>query len=607
MMGPIRALFDAGTAAGVPDAELLERFLAGPAEAAEVAFAALVERHGPMVLRVCRSVLGEPHDAEDAFQATFLVLARRAGSIRKQASLASWLHGAAARTAGCARAAAARRRRHERAAAGMLKLAVLSEPTDDLAGVLHEELDRLPERLRAPILLCHLEGLSHEQAAEALAWPVGTVRSRLSRGRERLRGRLIRRGVAPAIAAIWAADEAARAAVPPALAAATVRAAVSSATAWKTAGMVPPSVSVLVEGALNAMFLTRIKLAAIACVGLAVGGIALARTSAQGPGRGPRPAAVAATATPTAPEDMDPFPRYAPPAAAAAARADDDALETDAEVRRRIDIELLEQEVAILRNHVKDTMRYKFQYRRNADSTEAKQAVEAYDEARKSYEAKSLALAAARREMAEARNRRGDAPKAADSMANPGAPRGPKAEAPGAQAPAPRIGSIDMKAALDRYEKLRMTSEELRSAADGRKADLLKLQAAARGEAEHLAKLVPGTEDFKVHEARATQLKSMFEAEREAAGREFAEREARSMASFLDEVERAVAAVARAKGLNYVLRVSSGPANAANPADVQEAVKRSVLYADPANDLTQEVIRELNRRYKEESAKPAAK
>ncbi|WP_250847254.1 RNA polymerase sigma factor [Aquisphaera insulae] len=153
IVGPIRTLFEAGSAIGVTDGGLLERFRAGPREAAEHAFAALVERHGPMVLRVCRSVLNEPHDAEDAFQATFLLLARRAGSIRKRGSLASWLHGAAARTAGCARAAAARRRRHERAAAERTELEIAHEPPDDTAALLQEELDRLPERLRAPILL----------------------------------------------------------------------------------------------------------------------------------------------------------------------------------------------------------------------------------------------------------------------------------------------------------------------------------------------------------------------------------------------------------------------------------------------------------------------
>ncbi len=172
----LSALFKVGTFGGLRDAELMERFTSGTREAAELAFAAIVERHGPMVLRVCQSVLHEPHDAHDAFQATFLVLVRKAGAIRNRDSLASWLHGTACRIADCARVANARRRRHELRAAEGAMTSANDGHHDDLVLVLHEELERLPEKYRAAIVLCHLEGLTHDQAAQQLRWlwvPIG--------------------------------------------------------------------------------------------------------------------------------------------------------------------------------------------------------------------------------------------------------------------------------------------------------------------------------------------------------------------------------------------------------------------------------------------------
>ncbi|SIO32565.1 RNA polymerase sigma factor, sigma-70 family [Singulisphaera sp. GP187] len=183
----ILARFDAGTVGGLADGQLLERFAMRDGEAAELAFAALVGRHGPMVLRVCRGVLRDGHDAEDAFQATFLVLARKAGSIRQRDSLAPWLHGVAYHIASTARSAAARRRSHE-IRAGQVRPQAAAEPTpDDLETVVHEELARLPGSYRAAVVLCCLEGLTQQQAAQHLGWPLGTVQSRLARGRERLR------------------------------------------------------------------------------------------------------------------------------------------------------------------------------------------------------------------------------------------------------------------------------------------------------------------------------------------------------------------------------------------------------------------------------------
>jgi RNA polymerase sigma factor (sigma-70 family) len=188
-------LFTEGTLAGLSDGQLLERFAV---RGDDEAFAAIVARHGAMVLSVCRSTLG-PRDAssaEDAFQATFLVLVRRTGSFRLHGSLAGWLYRVARRVARQSRVEAARRRTRERAAAGNREVG----PTHDtergeLYRLVHQELALLPERYRMPILLCDLHGLTREQAAEAIGCPPGTVAGRLARGRERLRDRLSRRGV----------------------------------------------------------------------------------------------------------------------------------------------------------------------------------------------------------------------------------------------------------------------------------------------------------------------------------------------------------------------------------------------------------------------------
>jgi RNA polymerase sigma factor (sigma-70 family) len=191
-----------GSIGGLTDAELLGLFATG-GEAAELAFATLVARHGAMVLRVCWSILTDEHDAQDALQATFLVLVRRAGSVRNRESIASWLHGVALRVASCSRVSAARRRVHERRFAELATEEFHREDNDpDLSPVLHEELDRLPERFRSVITLCYLEGLACEAAAARLGLPVGTVKSRLARGRDRLRSRLTRRGLAPSAAAL---------------------------------------------------------------------------------------------------------------------------------------------------------------------------------------------------------------------------------------------------------------------------------------------------------------------------------------------------------------------------------------------------------------------
>jgi len=220
-------------------------------EAGELAFTVLVERHGPMVLRVCRALLRDEHEAEDAFQATFLVLARRCSSLRVGESLGPWLYGVARRVASCARTAAARRRRHERKAAEFAPPRQAGDERDvDLERSLHEEIGRLPERYRVPVVLCLLEGHTHEQAARDLGWPVGTVKSRLANGRERLRYRLIRRGLAPgaALSGAMLAARSSRAAIPASLVEATTQAVIRFATGHAAAGAVPASVASLAAG-----------------------------------------------------------------------------------------------------------------------------------------------------------------------------------------------------------------------------------------------------------------------------------------------------------------------------------------------------------------------
>lgn len=192
-------------AAGPADRELLRRYVAGD----EPAFAALVGRHGPMVLRVCRRLLRHEQDAEDAFQATFLVLARRAGAVRRGEAVASWLHGVAHRVALRARRDAIRRRAHELATPPAPPTASRADWAE-VQAALDDAVGRLPERYRAPFVLCHLEGRSRAEAAAELGVAEGTVWSRLSEARRRLRDRLARRGIElPALLAAVALTDAA--------------------------------------------------------------------------------------------------------------------------------------------------------------------------------------------------------------------------------------------------------------------------------------------------------------------------------------------------------------------------------------------------------------
>jgi RNA polymerase sigma factor (sigma-70 family) len=190
------------------DEDLLEQFLNGDPYGSQEAFRSLVVRHGPMVLGTCRHVLTEHHDAEDAFQATFLVLARKGATIRNRRVLAGWLHEVAHRIAVKTRASAARRRNIERQSAAMSPPAIELGTQDQAAAwnelrpVLHDEVERLPERYRVPVILSYLEGKTNEEVAELLRWPVGTVKGRLSRARDLLRSRLMRRGLSLSAALI---------------------------------------------------------------------------------------------------------------------------------------------------------------------------------------------------------------------------------------------------------------------------------------------------------------------------------------------------------------------------------------------------------------------
>jgi RNA polymerase sigma factor (sigma-70 family) len=240
----------ASPAESASDAQLLARFTAGHDPGA---FAGLVARHGPMVLGVCRSVLHNWHDAEDAFQATFLVLARKASSICKAESLASWLYGVAYRAAVRARAGDVRRRAREQRTTEMSSPDPLLDMTvREVRQVLHEELHQLPEKYRAPLVLCYLEGLSQDEAARQLGWSTGATRGRLDRGREQLRKRLARRGLA--LSAVLGAASLGASPVSAALAASAVQAAGGAAS-------VSAKASALAEGVIHTMFVSKLKTA----------------------------------------------------------------------------------------------------------------------------------------------------------------------------------------------------------------------------------------------------------------------------------------------------------------------------------------------------------
>ncbi len=293
-------LFEEGTLSGLNEGQLLDRFLERRDESA---FAVLVERHSSLVMGVCRRVLGDAHDAEDAFQATFLLLVRKAGSIRHQKLLGGWLHRVAYRVATRAGQSASRRRSVEKVdSETAANVAAPEGPSGDLTRVLHEELARLSDNDRAVVVMCDLEGLSHSEAAARLNWPVGTVKGRLFRARERLRGRLVRRGLtlSAGIVASTLASEA-KAGVSRALVASTVQAAAQVAGGQAVSGAASASAVALAGGVARTMMVSKMKI--IASLFLAGGILAAGAGAVLVPGDGKVEREAAASAK--APERSD--------------------------------------------------------------------------------------------------------------------------------------------------------------------------------------------------------------------------------------------------------------------------------------------------------------
>ncbi len=280
----VRRFAAAHLAATLADAPLLERFVSRRDEAA---FAALVRRHGSLVLAACRRVLGDPHAAEDCFQATFLVLARKAGSLKRPEALGPWLYGVATRTALKARARAEQRRVCERQAA----VPEAVEHADglawrDLRPILDEAIAGLPEKYRAPFVLHHLQGLTVAEVAGRLGCPQGTAAARLARAKERLRGRLARRGLALCAGGLAAAlaQGAALAAVSTPLAAGTVGAAMAVA-AGKAVGALSATAAVLSKGGLQAMSVSKVKVGLAVLLTISAFGVGVGVSRHEGAGR----------------------------------------------------------------------------------------------------------------------------------------------------------------------------------------------------------------------------------------------------------------------------------------------------------------------------------
>jgi HlyD family secretion protein len=260
--------------AGASDGELLERYVHLRDEAA---FELLLWRHGALVFNVCRRILHGQQDAEDAFQATFLAFVRKAGSIGRRASVASWLYKVAYRVALAAKERARKKAAREKTSGEEAVSQTITDPLwSELRSILDEEINRLPERLRQAFVLCYLEGKTNEEAARQFGCRPGTIFSRLARGREILRKRLLRRGVTPAVAGLTALlAEQVSAVVPEKLMTGAVRSALLYAAGPSASG-ISPQVMGLTEGVLRAMFVAKLKLTVllVLTVGLfAAGGV----------------------------------------------------------------------------------------------------------------------------------------------------------------------------------------------------------------------------------------------------------------------------------------------------------------------------------------------
>ena len=292
-------LFRDGVTTGLADKELLERFATSRDRAGELAFSTLVARHGPMVMGVCRRILRDPADADDAFQGTFLVLVRKAGSLRFGTSLGPWLYGVSVRVASRIRAVGARR-----SASGhdTEVLVAIPDPASgvysklDLRLAINDALDHLPDSYRAAIVLCHLQGLTHEEAADRLNCPVGTIRSRLARGRALLRGPLERSGLGPSTEALRRGPRSDRDGAPPIVTAhlieTTAQAAARLAAGRPLAENVSARLAGIVAGVARSMMIYKLATSSslLIVAGLAAWGVSISLGAPQAPD--PKPATV---------------------------------------------------------------------------------------------------------------------------------------------------------------------------------------------------------------------------------------------------------------------------------------------------------------------------
>jgi RNA polymerase sigma factor (sigma-70 family) len=283
-------LFSAGNLGALSDRDLLACFQSDPGPAAQEAFRILVERHGPMVLGLCRSLVRDQHEAEDAFQATFLVLVRKAASIERRDTVAPWLYGVASRVARRARTRLLRRQQREVPVTAEVP-ACDRRTSDEFATeqLLHEEITRLPETFRKPVILCCLQGLSYDLAAQTLGLKEPTLRGRLERAKKRLAMRLRARGV-PAVLA-GPALESVRGGMPP-LPTALIESTIQFSARWSSVtgllgggAVVPASISALAQGVIQSMCIQTIRAGALGLV--AVGAIGTMVLAQQGNGRSP--------------------------------------------------------------------------------------------------------------------------------------------------------------------------------------------------------------------------------------------------------------------------------------------------------------------------------
>ena len=271
-----------------PDQELVTRFVH---DGDEAAFTLLVQRHGPMVFGVCERLLDHGQDAEDAFQVTFLVFARKAGAIRKKVSVSCWLYGVASRVAANVRRKNARLRSHEKTSVHVPDVAAPEATWRDVRTVLDDELGKLPECLRLPLVLCYLDGKTRDEAAQELGWSESTLRGRLERGRDLLQARLTQRGVTLSAALLAPVlTQNAASALPGLLVGSTVNAATTIAAGKPLAGVVSAKVIGLVLMEVNAMFVGKLihfvlvaSLAALVLGGVAAGTGALLQEPAKEP------------------------------------------------------------------------------------------------------------------------------------------------------------------------------------------------------------------------------------------------------------------------------------------------------------------------------------